>query len=251
MNRWSGHSDPATEIWRCAAGLAAPLIVRALGRCPYAPLWAAMQAFTATRDPRTPDELWLLEHPPIFTLGQAGRREHVHHPGAIPVLAVDRGGQVTYHGPGQLIAYLLLDLRRAGLGVKRLVQALEQTVISVVAEYGLQAQTRAGAPGVYVNGAKIAALGLRVRRGCSFHGLALNVSVDLEPFSRIDPCGYPGLAVTSLEQWGIQPDPGQLEIALARALAAQLRDAAASCPAAADRRDEPSGTDAMLSPSQF
>lgn len=157
-----------------------------------------MRAFTDAREADTPDELWLLEHPPVFTLGQAGRPEHLLAPGTIPVVQTDRGGQVTYHGPGQLVAYLLLDLRRAGIGIKRLVERLEQSVIDLLAEHGVAAERRADAPGVYVAGAKIASLGLRVRNGCSYHGLALNVDMDLEPFGRINPCGYAGLAVTRL-----------------------------------------------------
>ncbi|ESQ17512.1 MAG: hypothetical protein N838_00135 [Thiohalocapsa sp. PB-PSB1] len=157
-----------------------------------------MRRFTDQRDSRSDDQLWLLEHPPVFTLGQAGRLEHVRSPGDIPVLQTDRGGQVTYHGPGQLVAYLLLDLRRAGIGVKRLVHLLEESVITLLAEQGIDASTRLGAPGVYVNSAKIASIGLRVRRGCCYHGIALNVDLDLEPFQRINPCGYPGLQVTRL-----------------------------------------------------
>jgi len=157
-----------------------------------------MRAFTAGRGPETTDELWLLEHPAVFTLGQAGRDEHVLAPGDIPVIRVDRGGQVTYHGPGQPIAYLMLDLRRAGIGVKRLVHLLEQAVIDLLAELGISAAARPDAPGVYVDGAKIAALGLRVSRGASYHGLALNLDMNLEPFSRINPCGYAGLAVTRI-----------------------------------------------------
>lgn len=165
-----------------------------------------MRAFTDERDSDTPDELWLLQHPPIFTLGQAGRPEHVLAAGDIPVLKVDRGGQVTYHGPGQLVAYLLLDLRRAGVGVKGLVNLLEQAVVELLDGYGISSNARPDAPGVYVEGAKIASLGLRIRRGCSFHGLALNIDMDLEPFSRIDPCGYPGLDVTSLAELGVARD---------------------------------------------
>ncbi len=164
----------------------------------YAGVWRAMQDFTDRRVADTPDELWLLEHPAVFTLGQAGRAEHVLDPGEIPVIKVDRGGQVTFHGPGQLVAYLLLDLRAAGLGIKRLVHLLEQAVVTLLAGYGIVSNPRPDAPGVYVEGAKIASLGLRVRRGCSFHGLALNVDMDLGPFSRINPCGYPGLAVTQI-----------------------------------------------------
>jgi lipoyl(octanoyl) transferase len=175
----------------------------------YAQTWAEMRAFTDARTHASDDELWLLQHPPVFTLGQAGRPEHILAPGAIPVVQTDRGGQVTYHGPGQLIAYLLLDLRRAGLGVKGLVHLLEQAVIDLLAEVGIEAQARPDAPGVYVAGAKIASLGLRVRRGCSYHGLALNVDMDLGPFSRINPCGYPGLAVTQLADLG---GPRDLEL---------------------------------------
>nr|WP_236786736.1 lipoyl(octanoyl) transferase LipB [Allochromatium tepidum] len=164
----------------------------------YAATWAAMRAFTDAREADTPDELWLLEHPPVFTLGQAGRPEHLLAPGDIPVIRTDRGGQVTYHGPGQLVAYPLLDLRRSGIGIKRLVERLEQSVIDLLAGYGIVAERRANAPGVYVADAKIASLGLRVRNGCSYHGLALNVDLDLEPFGRINPCGYAGLAVTRL-----------------------------------------------------
>ncbi|MBK1724221.1 octanoyltransferase [Thiocystis violacea] len=161
----------------------------------------AMRSFTDGRGEETPDELWLLEHPPVFTLGQAARREHLLDPGDIPVIQVDRGGQVTYHGPGQLIAYLMLDLRRIGLGVKRLVSMLEQSAIDVLGGYGIEAARRTDAPGVYVAGAKIASLGLRVRNGCCYHGLAINVAMDLEPFRRINPCGYAGLAMTQLSDF--------------------------------------------------
>jgi lipoyl(octanoyl) transferase len=159
-----------------------------------------MRVFTDTRSAHTADELWLLEHPPVFTLGQAGRPEHILDVGTTPVVQSDRGGQVTYHGPGQLIAYLLLDLRRRGLGVKRLVRLLEQSVIDLLARRGIEAAARSDAPGVYVQGAKIASLGLRVRGGCCYHGLALNVAMDLGPFQRINPCGYPGLQVTQLSE---------------------------------------------------
>lgn len=158
----------------------------------------AMRDFTDARDAETLDELWILEHPPVFTLGQAGRREHLLAPGDIPVIQVDRGGQVTYHGPGQVIAYLMLDLRRAGLGVKRLVNLLEQSVIDLLGDHGIKASRRTDAPGVYVAGAKIASLGLRVRNGCCYHGLALNVAMDLEPFGRINPCGHAGLPITQI-----------------------------------------------------
>lgn len=174
------------------------LIVKDLGLADYAEIWAAMTAFTNTRSADTPDELWLVEHPPVFTQGQAGKPEHLLLPGDIPVVQTDRGGQVTYHGPGQLVAYPLLDLRRLHLGVRDLVTALEQTLIELLAELGIEAYAKPDAPGVYVAGDKIASLGLRVRRGCSFHGLALNVVMDLEPFGRINPCGYEGLAMTQI-----------------------------------------------------
>ncbi len=173
-------------------------LVRDLGRQPYDPVWRAMQRFTDTRGDDTVDELWLVEHDPVFTLGQAGKPEHVLLPGEIPVLHVDRGGQVTYHGPGQLVAYPLLDLRRLKLGVREYVHRIEQALIDTLADWDLVAGRRAGAPGVYVGEAKIAALGIRVRRGCSFHGLAFNVDMDLTPFQRINPCGYAGLQVTSM-----------------------------------------------------
>lgn len=171
---------------------------RELGRVAYEPVWRAMQQFTDTRDAHTPDEIWLLEHPPVFTQGQAGKAEHVLFPGDIPVVQVDRGGQVTYHGPGQLVGYLLLDVRRSGLGVRELVTRIEQALIELLASYGVSACARSDAPGVYVDGAKIASLGLRIRRGCSFHGLALNLDMDLQPFQRINPCGMAGLPITQL-----------------------------------------------------
>jgi lipoyl(octanoyl) transferase len=198
------------------------LRVRRLGERPYEPTWRAMQAFTDARDADTPDELWLLTHPPVYTLGQAGRPEHLLAPGAIPVIQVDRGGQVTYHGPGQLVAYLLLDLRRAGLGVRRLVSLLEQSVIELLGGYGIAAAARRDAPGVYVAGAKLASLGLRVRRGCSFHGLALNVDMDLAPFTRINPCGLPGLAVTQLADLGGPRDMAAVGEGLAAVVAQRL-----------------------------
>ena len=176
---------------------AAPLI-RELGLRPYEPVWQEMQRFTAERDDGTPDEIWFVEHPPIFTLGMNGSRDHLIAPGDIPVLQIDRGGQVTYHGPGQLVVYPLLDIRRRGLGVRALVVALEKAIIDYVAELGIRATCRRDAPGVYVEGAKLASVGLRIRRGASYHGIALNVNLDLEPFGRINPCGYQGLAVTRL-----------------------------------------------------
>jgi lipoyl(octanoyl) transferase len=179
-----------------------PLNVRRLGRRPYEPVWKAMSSFTDNRTEETVDELWLLEHDPVFTLGQAGKMEHVLAPGDIPVVPVDRGGQVTYHGPGQIVAYPLIDLRRVGVGVRELVNKIEQALIDTMAHWNIGAERIEGAPGVYVNGAKVAALGLRVRRGCSFHGLAFNVNMDLEPYHRINPCGYKGLEVTQVLDLG-------------------------------------------------
>lgn len=199
-----------------------PPRVRRLGRVDYEPTWRAMQAFTDERGAETPDELWLLEHPPVFTLGRAGRREHVLAPGDIPVVAVDRGGQVTYHGPGQIVLYTLVDLRRLGIGVRSLVRNIEAATMDVLAAHGVAAAPRDGAPGVYVGDAKIAALGLRVRRGCSFHGLALNVDCSLEPYHRIDPCGYRGLRVTRTIDEGIAADAGELGEALLASLANRL-----------------------------
>lgn len=178
--------------------MVANLKVRQLGTADYTQVWRAMQEFTDSRDAHTPDELWILEHPPVFTLGQAGRPEHVLAPGDIPVLQVDRGGQVTYHGPGQIVAYPLLDIRRMGMGVRELVTHIEQAVINLLRQYGIEAARAPGAPGVYVDGVKIAALGLRVRKGRTFHGLAFNVEMDLEPYQRINPCGFAGLKVTQL-----------------------------------------------------
>ena len=179
-----------------------PLKIRRLGRQPYEPVWQAMSAFTDNRTAATTDELWLLEHDPVFTLGQAGKMEHVLAPGEIPVVPVDRGGQVTYHGPGQIVAYPLIDLRRAEVGVRELVNRIEQAIIDTLAHWNIEAVRREGAPGVYVADAKVAALGLRVRRGCSFHGLAFNVNMNLEPFHRINPCGYKDLAVTQVLDLG-------------------------------------------------
>lgn len=175
-----------------------PLGFRELGQVDYQPTWHAMQRFTDSRGADTPDEIWLLEHSPVFTQGQAGKAEHVLFPGDIPVVQVDRGGQVTYHGPGQLVAYLLLDVRRSGIGVRELVSRIERSLIDLLASYGVSANAKPDAPGVYVDGAKIASLGLRIRNGRSFHGLALNVDMDLQPFQRINPCGYSGMAMTQL-----------------------------------------------------
>jgi lipoyl(octanoyl) transferase len=177
-----------------------PLCRRLPGAADYLATFEAMKQFTDSRTGATPDELWLLQHPRVFTQGQAGKAEHVLAPGDIPVIQVDRGGQVTYHGPGQWVLYLLVDLRRRNLGVRALVTLIEESLVELLAAYGIAAAPRADAPGVYVNGDKIASLGLRVRRGCSYHGLALNVDLDLEPFQRINPCGHEGLRVTSMAE---------------------------------------------------
>jgi lipoyl(octanoyl) transferase len=175
-----------------------PVIVRDLGSTRYEPVFADMQRFTEQRDEHTSDEIWLTEHEPVFTQGQAGKPEHVLAPGDIPIVQSDRGGQVTYHGPGQITAYLLFDLRRMGMGVRDLVTGIEQCMVNTIAQYGIRGEPRADAPGVYVGGDKIGSLGLRVRRGCSYHGLSLNVDMDLEPFSRINPCGLFGVEVTHM-----------------------------------------------------
>ena len=200
--------------------------IRRLGQTDYASTWRAMQAFTAVRADETPDEIWLTEHPPIYTLGLAGRREHVLRDNGIPVLKVDRGGQVTYHGPGQLVAYLLIDIGRRRLGVRQLVRAIEAGVIQLLDSYGVAATVRNGAPGVYVQRrdgqAKIAALGLKIRNGRSYHGLALNIDMDLAPFADIDPCGYPGLAVTRLRDLGIDAPRAEIESRLVACLDAAI-----------------------------
>ncbi len=185
------------------APIAESIVVRTLGRTEYTRAWEAMRAFTSARTPTTPDEIWLLEHPPVYTMGLKGHARVPRVLGGIPVVPTDRGGDVTYHGPGQVIAYCLLDLARRGLGVKELVRRLEQSVIDLLADYGIAGERRAGAPGVYVEDRKIAALGLRVRNGRSYHGLSFNVDMELDPFTRIDPCGYPGLGVTQLIDLGV------------------------------------------------
>ncbi len=177
-------------------------VIKHLGLVEYRPTWADMQAFTDARDENTADEIWLLQHPPVFTLGLAGKREHLLAPGDIDIVQIDRGGQVTYHGPGQLVVYPLLDLKRLKLGVRALVCALERAVMDVLRDYGIEAKARDDAPGVYVDGRKVASLGLRVRRGCTFHGLAFNIAMDLEPFTRINPCGFEGLEVTQVSDLG-------------------------------------------------
>ena len=205
------------------AGMPAkPLIIRQLGQRDYLPTWQAMRDFTDRRDDRTPSECWVVEHPPVFTQGQAGKPEHLLNPGTIPVIQTDRGGQVTYHGPGQLVIYLLISLREAGIGIRRLVSVMEDAIIELLAARGISAVARADAPGVYVAGSKIASLGLRVRRGCTYHGLALNVSNDLEPFRRVNPCGHAGLEVTSTRLLGIRDDQAALAGELVERLAARL-----------------------------
>lgn len=201
--------------------------VRELGTVGYADTLASMRRFTAARGPATLDEIWLLEHPPVYTLGLNGRESHVREAGTIPLCRSDRGGQVTYHGPGQLVAYVLLDLARRGLGPRRLVHLLEQAVIDLCAGLGVAAGRRAGAPGVYVGAAKLAALGLRVRRGCSYHGLALNVNMDLGPYRGIDPCGNAGLAVTRLRDLGIEIEIAEVKRRIASHLLDQLAESEA------------------------
>jgi lipoyl(octanoyl) transferase len=179
------------------------LILRYLGRMAYGPVWEAMRQYAEHRSGSDPDQLWLVEHPPVYTLGLNGRREHLIAPGSIPVIQVDRGGQVTYHGPGQAVVYLLLDLPARGLGIRALVTLIERAAIGMLADYGVGAQARRDAPGVYVDGRKVASVGLRVKRGCSYHGVALNVEMDLSPFRGIDPCGFPGLEVTRTRDLGV------------------------------------------------
>ena len=197
--------------------------IKELGRVDYAPTLAAMQAFSDTRGPDDADEIWMLEHPSVFTLGLNAGQEHLLNPGDIPVIQTDRGGQVTYHGPGQLIAYTLVDIRRAGLNVRELVSGLERAVIGLLADYGIDAAARRDAPGVYVDGAKVASLGLRIRKGSSFHGLALNVDMDLEPFERINPCGFESLPVTQLSDLGGPDDLWEVAGALGPRLISELQ----------------------------
>lgn len=205
--------------------IAAPvntLRIKVLGEVDYVSTWQAMQTFTQTRTVDSVDEVWLVEHPPVFTLGRNGKPEHVLAAGDIPVVNIDRGGQVTYHGPGQLVAYLLLDIRRRNVGVRELVVSIEQAIIDVLASFGIAGQGDREAPGVYVQGKKVAALGLRITRGCTYHGLSLNVDMDLEPFQRINPCGYAGLQVTQCKDLGIEQSPLELSGTLCEALARQL-----------------------------
>jgi lipoyl(octanoyl) transferase len=192
--------------------IARPPVVRRLGRVEYEPTWRAMQRFTEERDASTPDEIWFLEHPPVFTLGMNASPAHVLAPGDIPVVQIDRGGQVTYHGPGQLVVYPLIDLRRSKLGVRDIVTALETSVIQLAADFGIPAETRRGAPGIYVADKKLGSVGIRIRRHSSYHGLAVNVNLDLEPFRRINPCGYQGLEMTQLAEIG---GPDSVDVAAA------------------------------------
>lgn len=199
------------------------LVVRQLGQVDYEPTWRAMQAFTAARTPDTADELWLLQHPPTYTQGQAGKPEHLLNPTRIPVVPIDRGGQITYHAPGQIVAYLLLDLRRWRLNVRQLVRLLESAIIGLLAQHGVSAHGRDDAPGVYVGAAKIASLGLKIKNGCCYHGLAFNVEMDLTPFSFINPCGYAGLPVTQARDQGVTAPVAELEQQLAAGLLQLLR----------------------------
>ena len=199
-------------------------IVRHLGLAGYAPTYQAMRGFTDARGTKTPDELWVLEHPPVYTVGIAGRAEHFPRSGEVPIERIDRGGQITYHGPGQAIVYALIDLARRSLTVRGMVSLIEQAVIEVLQAHGVRAERRNGAPGLYVDGAKIAALGLRVRRGCCYHGVALNVDMDLAPFSAIDPCGYPGLAVTQTRAHGVLAEAEEMGHELARRIARLIED---------------------------
>jgi lipoyl(octanoyl) transferase len=198
-------------------------LLRWLGRVEYEPIWRAMQSFTDQRTSETPDEIWSLEHPPVFTLGMNAAPEHLLAPGDIPVVQIDRGGQVTYHGPGQLVVYPLIDVRRAGLGVRQLVMSLESAIIDLLASWNITAVARRDAPGVYVDGRKVASIGLRIRRGSSYHGLAFNVAMDLEPFQRINPCGYRGLEVIDLRSLGVNASVQEVADALSPRLLASLR----------------------------
>ena len=202
--------------------LAPTVTIKHLGVVDYQATWHAMQAFTAQRGAATNDEIWLLQHPPVYTQGLAGKPEHLLTKPAIPVVKTDRGGQITYHGPGQIVGYVLFDLKRKGIGVKDLVKRIEQSLINVLQSYGIAAQRKLGAPGVYVKGAKIAALGLRVKNGCSYHGLALNVAMDLTPYGAINPCGYAGMEVTDLAALGVRVSINDVMTTLSQHLVTQL-----------------------------
>jgi lipoyl(octanoyl) transferase len=210
--------------------IASQPVLRWLGRVEYEPTWRAMQSFTDQRTAETPDEIWSLEHPPVFTLGMNAAPEHLLAPGDIPVVQIDRGGQVTYHGPGQLVVYPLIDVRRAGLGVRQLVMSLESAIIDLLASWNITAVARRDAPGVYVEGRKVASIGLRIRRGSSYHGLAFNVAMDLEPFQRINPCGYRGLEVIDLRSLGVNASVQEVADALSPRLLASLRLMPTSAP---------------------
>jgi lipoyl(octanoyl) transferase len=197
-------------------------IIKHLGLVDYVPTWRAMEDFTLRRGDSTPDEIWFLQHPPVFTLGLSGKMEHVLAPGDIPVVHIDRGGQVTYHGPGQLVVYPLLDLKRLKLGVRALVEALELSVIDVLESYRIHARGRRDAPGVYVDARKVCSIGIRVRRGCTYHGIAFNVAMDLEPFTRINPCGYAGLEMTQVSALGGPSDLSRVAEDLVPALRERL-----------------------------
>ena len=201
-----------------------PPVIRHLGPVEYAQTYAAMRRFTDERSEATADELWLLEHPPVYTVGSAGRPEHFPRNSAIPLVHIDRGGQITYHGPGQAVVYALVDLARRDLKVRAMVTLVEQAIIDTLAAHAVAATRRSGAPGVYVDGAKIAALGLRVRRGCCYHGVALNVNMDLAPFTAIDPCGYPGLEVTQTSALGVAAGVAELGAALAERISGLLQE---------------------------
>lgn len=194
------------------------MLVKHLGLADYEATWAAMQTFTARRGMDTPDELWILQHPPVYTVGLNGKPEHLPLDSPIPVIHIDRGGQITYHGPGQIVAYLMVDLKRKGIGVRELVSRMEQSVIDLLSHYEIKGESRQNAPGVYVDGRKIAALGLRIKHGCSYHGLSLNVDMDLGPFSAINPCGYPGLEVTQTKDLGISDNLDMLDARLVATL---------------------------------
>lgn len=216
-------SNLSASVAPSAASNVTGPVVRWLGRVEYEPTWRAMQTFTNERTADTPDEIWFLEHPPVFTLGMNAAPEHVLAPGDIPVVQIDRGGQVTYHGPGQLVVYPLLDVKRAGLGVRQMVMALENAIIDLLASWNITAVAKREAPGVYVDGRKVASIGLRIRRGSSYHGLAFNVAMDLQPFQRINPCGYRGLEVTDLRSLGVNASVQEVADALAPRLLASLR----------------------------
>lgn len=213
---------PPTESMPTAPSLLSTLRLRHLGTRNYTDCWQDMKVFTEQRQPQDPDELWLLQHPPVYTLGLNGDATHLLHADSAPLVHTDRGGQITWHGPGQLVAYTLLDIRRKNLGVRALVTRLESAVIDLLAAFGLPAAARQDAPGVYVEGRKIASIGLRVRKGCTYHGISLNVDPDLSAFDRINPCGYPGLIVSSLQQEGIPVHADEVMPGLATAIMNQL-----------------------------